>query len=285
MPRVKNFDLTGSDPAKALPRNFEPPKPGVYSCVVDEITDGFAKAEDGSGPDKNKPMLTTVLRVTKGESKGYPAYHYLRYGPGSDNVLWKLDQFLQAVGELDDSKKRKAKIDLDKLIGMPVKVRFYAKTENGTYRAEIGAVMPPTDDDIPEDEEILDPDAEPSGDADLEGEGDEEITEEYLQSLIEDEDNEENLSRLSEIAAEYGIDSNEVPTWAEVVEQVWTAVQEGGGDEDDLEALGANADAEDQESIDRLTELAGERSLDPDEYGTWAELAEAITAHDAENPF
>lgn len=56
------------------------------------------------------------------------------------------------------------------------------------------------------------------------------------------------------------------------------------GDDDDnaedVSALGKSADDEDDEdneaSIDRLTELAGEHSLDPDDFKTWALLAEAI---------
>lgn len=50
--------------------------------------------------------------------------------------------------------------------------------------------------------------------------------------------------------------------------------------EEDLEALAElvdEGDDEDGKAEERLTELAEENDLDPNEYPTWAELAEAIT--------
>lgn len=51
---------------------------------------------------------------------------------------------------------------------------------------------------------------------------------------------------------------------------------EDGDEEDDFDTLGEEADTGDAVSIARLTELAGENDLDPDEYDTWAELALAL---------
>jgi energy-coupling factor transporter ATP-binding protein EcfA2 len=58
--------------------------------------------------------------------------------------------------------------------------------------------------------------------------------------------------------------------------------EEEGDDEDgvDFAALGEAADDEDEDAIAELTELAGEADLDPDDYATWAELAEALSEGD-----
>lgn len=47
-------------------------------------------------------------------------------------------------------------------------------------------------------------------------------------------------------------------------------------EEDDLEALGEAADNEDEDAVARLTELASEAELDPDDYDTWVELSQAL---------
>lgn len=49
-----------------------------------------------------------------------------------------------------------------------------------------------------------------------------------------------------------------------------------GGDEYDFEALGASADEGDDESIATLSELAEANGMNPDDYPTWNELAEAL---------
>ncbi len=55
--------------------------------------------------------------------------------------------------------------------------------------------------------------------------------------------------------------------------------EEEGDEEEDLEAYGTGADEGDEEAIDRLTTLAGENDLDPDLFGTWAELAKELTGN------
>jgi len=57
------------------------------------------------------------------------------------------------------------------------------------------------------------------------------------------------------------------------------AEEEAAGDEwtrKDLIGAGKAADNADEEAIDALTELAGEFDTDPDDYGTWTELADAL---------
>ena len=47
-------------------------------------------------------------------------------------------------------------------------------------------------------------------------------------------------------------------------------------EEQDLDSLGEQADADNETAIDILTGMAEEAGLDPDDYGTWAELATAL---------
>lgn len=55
-------------------------------------------------------------------------------------------------------------------------------------------------------------------------------------------------------------------------------------DTSDPMALGASADEDDDASIDALCLLAEKADLDPDEYDTWSELAEAIVAASKPKP-
>lgn len=311
MPGVLKFDNSDVEYEKSLPRSFERPKPGVYSAKVDEIN--YTGKKVNGKPDKNQPQLEVVFRITKGEYKGAPNWHYLMVPTREDgkpstnqewldkaaNVKWKLDQFLIAMGE-SNAKKRKGSVKLDDLVGMPCKIRLKATTRNGEPDVEVAAVMAGSEDDLEDDaDDTLKDDVGPGvtddlEDEDLDGDGDgdeEQITPEYLQQLHD----EDELDKLTEIANKYDIDPEEIDTWQEVVDLIVAAMDgehnnavdaggEGSGDETDWEALGLNADGDDSESIDTLTEAASERGLDPDEYDTWAELAQAIAQHD-EEPF
>lgn len=62
------------------------------------------------------------------------------------------------------------------------------------------------------------------------------------------------------------------------------AETEGEGGGDDLEALGSAADEGDQDAADRLSELSEAAGLDPNEYETWAALAEALGGSGASEP-
>lgn len=50
-----------------------------------------------------------------------------------------------------------------------------------------------------------------------------------------------------------------------------------GDDDDDLLAYGEEADEGDRDAIRHLTKLAKQNDLDPDDYPTWVELAEALS--------
>jgi hypothetical protein len=103
-----------------------------------------------------------------------------------------------------------------------------------------------------------------------------------------DENEDADAARIvAERAEGCGVDPEAYDTWVEVAEAV-----EGGGSgfgeeeeeteeeeagEEVAEGLGDQADEGDEEAQEALTEKAAEAGLDPDEYGTWAELEQALT--------
>lgn len=102
-----------------------------------------------------------------------------------------------------------------------------------------------------------------------------------------DKGDEKAAIALAEIAREAGIDEDTIgntANWAEVAKLIFDArgetVEESsgeeGGEEVDYATLGEQADGGDQESVDVLDAAGREAGLDPDEYGTWAELAAAL---------
>jgi hypothetical protein len=114
-------------------------------------------------------------------------------------------------------------------------------------------------------------------------EADEEESEEEGESeegYSEDELNEMEWDDLVAIAEEWEV---EVPSGRGKQAKLVAAILEAQGEDeegeeegDDLAALGEAADEEDADAQERLTELAEEVELDPNDYDTWAELAEAI---------
>lgn len=276
---IVKFDVSDSNPEDAT-RDFEQPTPGVYKAKVKEINPGFT-AGDGGKPDKNKPRLEVIYEITDDKFKGSRLWDYVSF---SDASKWKLDQFLQAVGAAD-KKKRKGELNTDKVVNMPVRIRVKGEqriqpgTSEVEYRAKVGGVFAAKAEDSDGNEDEL-----PTG----------EEAEESLSVLgaMADQEDEGAQDKLTELASEAGLDPDDFGTWEELaaaLDEVELASdpepepgeepEEGTADggEEDLEALAELADEnEDDESIARLTELAEEAGLDPDEYGTWAELVVAL---------
>jgi hypothetical protein len=137
MSKIK-YDLTDSDPDAALEGAFEDPKPGVYQCKVVEMNPGYSKDDNGK-PDKSRPRVEAVLEVQDPKYKGARLWTYLTFGKGFP--AQKLDQFLQAFGIASKS-KRKGEFDTDAIVDQFCKVRVRAgKRQDGSYRAEVGAVF------------------------------------------------------------------------------------------------------------------------------------------------
>src|SRR4051794_15593206 len=169
MPKVK-FDVSASDPSKAVSAQRQSPKPGLY---VAEITE--ANLKDGRGdtgePDPERPQLEMVYEMKKADKSknekyvGSRVWSYVMLPghPSYDRTVWKLDQLLLATG-LATTKKRKGSFDPDEMVGEEVVVNIRPdKNLNDEYRGQIGAVMAydeetfgqEADDDGDEDEEDL----------------------------------------------------------------------------------------------------------------------------------
>ncbi len=261
---VVKFDVSGSDPEKAEPRSMELPPKGVYTCKVLELNPGFTQG------DKERPRIEVVMEIAAGPHKGYRLWSYLSM---TETSAWKVDQFLRCFGITDAGKKRKGSFKTEDVIGLPLKVQVKHKAgDDGEMRAECGNFMTAEDGDVEDDGDDA---GEVSDDLEVLGEA-------------ADGEDEESQIRLTELAAEHGIDPDQVNTWAEVATMISEAQGEGGGDEEppedeapaedepeeeDLETLGINADAEDEESQNILTAKAGEAGLDPDDFPLWANLA------------
>ena len=137
----------------------------------------------------------------------------------------------------------------------------------------------------------------------------EEAGEQDLESLAVEADggSQEAQNVLTEAAEAAGVDPEEYDTWSLVVEAIQSASspkskksakpakakaapveeeeEEEAEEEDEnevdtsdisLQDLGDLADEGDEESMEKLTERAAEAELDPDEYASWKELAEAL---------
>lgn len=158
----------------------------------------------------------------------------------SEASQWKLDQFLQAVG-VANKKKRKGSFDSAKVVGKLVKVRVTGQGSGEDYRARVRGVF------------AYDPDLETD---------DEDPTDEEP----DDDDDEADDGDADDGDADSDDDDDDVEL-----------------DDDDLDQLGAEADAGGKpgsKAEARLTEIAEERGLDPDDYPTWSELATALKGDD-----
>lgn len=123
-----------------------------------------------------------------------------------------------------------------------------------------------------------------------------------------DEDDQDTLAMW---AHENDLDPDDYPTWAELAEALLEKANEADPEEDPEEEddvparptkrpskkpatrqaepeppstteLGEEADGGDEDAVAALTELAEAAGLDPDDYPTWGELAEAIEAEGGE---
>lgn len=278
------YDLTDQDPTDSAPSSFEDPKPGVYLAKILEINPGFSKG-DGGKPDKDRPRLEVVLEIQDEEYKGSRVWDYVSQ---AGNAKWKEDQFLLALGI--SNSKRKGEWDTDDYIGTVIKIRIKAEsgTKYGTedYRGKVSAMMMADDaDQVTEElEEIGDGVHEDTGgelEADSDGYSEEDLSELTIKALgtiltdefdVERDDvpkgKDPKIAKILELQAAAGEDEDEGEAEQD---------PEAEGEGDDIPALGEAADEEeDEDAIARLTELAEENDLDPDEYATWSELAEEL---------
>jgi hypothetical protein len=284
------YDVRDSDPDKARAKEgFEKPKPGVYAAKVVAIEHAFAKDDRTGKPDKERPMLVVQYEIT---DKRYPgSWMWDRVPLNSEAAKWKLDQFLLAFGITDGKTKRKGSFDPEALHGEPCRIRVKDGTYNGQYSPDVGAVLAPKEGDEDEDEDpTVDEELGGDDDDELDGEdgGGEDDGEEDVLYYDMAELASMQLEGLNQVAEDLGLEPPKAKAKSRVSLSKWIFENQpaeppededgdGEGEEDDLDALGEAADAEDEEAIDRLTTLAGEADLDPDDYDTWAELATALS--------
>lgn len=102
----------------------------------------------GSGDD----ALKAVFEVIQGADKGCQVFETFSLG---EKALWKLKQFLVAIGMKADGKLN---LDLDKLEGKICVIDVIHDEYNGTKRAKISSYLKPTEESDEDDEEEEDDD-------------------------------------------------------------------------------------------------------------------------------
>lgn len=97
----------------------------------------------GSGDD----ALKAVFEVIQGSDKGCQVFETFSL---SEKALWKLKQFLMAIGMKADGKLN---LDLDKLEGKVCVIDVIHDEYNGTKRAKISSYLKPTEESDEDDED------------------------------------------------------------------------------------------------------------------------------------
>ena len=112
---VIKYDVTDSDPGSAKGGAQSVPKRGVKVVKIESIKD--------RRPEKNDMEVKAI--IAQGDNKNYPYWDYINFGEAS---VWKMDQFLMALGIAEEDSKRRGQFDPAKQKGKLVKVD--TKVEN-----------------------------------------------------------------------------------------------------------------------------------------------------------
>jgi hypothetical protein len=106
------------------------------------------------------------------------------------------------------------------------------------------------------------------------------LTNKELGAVADEEQDGDVIASLEAMAKQLDLSPDEYPTWEELGEAMDELNEQDEPEEEsgevDYTELGKKADKANAEAIETLTEIAGENDLDPDEYGTWSELANAL---------
>lgn len=246
MAKIK-FDVSASDPEDSKGRgDIEQAPKGVYLAKFIEIAQHFAKDDSGK-PDKSRPSLKVVVQPYEGKKTYGYVYAYISLGESS---LWRLDQFLQALG-LASKKKRTGELDPAKIVGKKeIGVRLKDGTDqNGERRAEVATWLDPkdmdTDDEEDEEDEETDDveeddDAEDDDDVDTEEESDDEESEESEDEDDEEDDEEEpaytkadlkalDTKSLKKVAKEFGVKVKKDDKASVTIKAILKAQEDGDG--------------------------------------------------------
>lgn len=123
-------------------------------CPEGEQLARVKKMEMGTVQGSGDDALKAVFEVIKGEGKGCQVFETFSL---SEKALWKLKQFLTAIGVKADGK---LSLDLDKLEGKICILDVIHEEYNGQKRAKISAYLKPTNDSDEDEDEDEDEDDE-----------------------------------------------------------------------------------------------------------------------------
>ena len=185
---VIKFDVSGQDPSESASNFAEPPQPGVYMVKIIEAKPGYPRNDEA----REKPRLEIVAEVikAKGDKKKHNGARLYDYIGFAENQLWKLDQFLQAMG-LATAKKRKGSFDPDKLVGKTVKVRVSADSYEGQYQARLKSYLLTSDDGEEMDDDLDDDEDFDEDDLDEDFDDEEDDEEDFDEEDDDDDDDED----------------------------------------------------------------------------------------------
>lgn len=121
-------------------------------CSEGEHLARVKKMEMGQVQGSGDDALKAVFEVIQGSDKGCQVFETFSLG---EKALWKLKQFLMAIGMKADGKLN---LDLDKLEGKICVIDVIHDEYNGTKRAKISSYLKPTEESDEDDEEEDDDD-------------------------------------------------------------------------------------------------------------------------------
>lgn len=133
-------------------------------CPEGEQLARVKKMEMGTVQGSGDDALKAVFEVIKGEGKGCQVFETFSLG---EKALWKLKQFLTAIGVKADGK---LSLDLDKLEGKICVLDVIHEEYNGQKRAKISTYLKPTS-DSDEDEDEGDEEDDEDEDEDVKSTG------------------------------------------------------------------------------------------------------------------
>ena len=116
-------------------------------CPEGEQLARVKKMEMGTTQGSGDDALKAVFEVIEGDGKGCQVFETFSLG---EKALWKLKQFLTAIGVKADGK---LSIDLDKLEGKLCVIDVIHEEYNGQKRAKISNYAKPSDDSDEDDED------------------------------------------------------------------------------------------------------------------------------------
>lgn len=278
MPVIK-FDVTASDPERAARGGGggEPAPVGTYVCEIVTC--------DDEKPDNKDRRLHVVYKIV-GDTNGEPIeenYSWLHdyINLVQESSVWKLDQFLLAVGVATDS-KRTGSFDPEKQVGKQVKVFV----RNETYNREVNGEM------------VSSISAKPAGTyawdgaalTEVGGPGEDDERWNEILGMSEDE-LQEITDELTELSEPYGLDGEDYDTWEVWRDAIGEAMAGGSSDEEDADAEGDEQEGVtdgrwweilglDEDALadleDEINEYAQPYGIDGDDYAEYTAWVEAI---------